>query len=148
MAVANNCELPEDLYYLVEKHVWARPVDGLVTVGITDVAQSLAKTLVAVTPREVGRRAAKGRSLATVESGKWVGPVPSPVAGEVVEVNHAVVQTPSTINRDPYGEGWILRLRPEDWQRDAADLVTGPEGIEAYQRFLDAQGITCAGPEG
>lgn len=144
MAIVNNCNLPHDLYYVVEKHVWARRGDdGLVTVGMTDVAQNLAKTIISVTPKSVGRTVAKGRSLATVESGKWVGPVPSPVTGEILEVNEALVSTPSTLNRDPYGEGWIARLRPEDWDADARDLVTGEDGIEAYRRFLEAEGIEC-----
>ena len=143
MATVNNCNLPDDLYYIVESHVWARRDDGTVTVGISDVAQNLARTIISVTPKAVGKTVAKGRSLATVESGKWVGPVPNPVTGEVVEVNEEVVRTPSTINSDPYGAGWIAKLRPDDWDADSADLVTGPDGIEAYRRFLEAEGIEC-----
>lgn len=144
MAIVNNCNLPDDLYYIVDRHVWARRGDGgLVTVGMTDVAQNLAKTIISVTPKAAGKTVAKGRSLATVESGKWVGPVPSPVSGEIVEVNDAVVASPATLNDDPYGAGWIARLRPDDWDADAGDLVTGPEGIEAYRRFLEAEGIEC-----
>jgi glycine cleavage system H protein len=144
MATVSNCNLPDDLYYIVEKHVWARREDdGLVTVGMTDVAQNLAKTIISVTPKAAGKTVAKSRSLATVESGKWVGPVPSPVAGEIVEVNEAVVRAPATLNEDPYGEGWIARLRPDDWDADAADLVTGADGIEAYRAFLEAEGIEC-----
>jgi len=86
---------------------------------------------------------AKGKSLATAESSKWVGPVPNPVAGEVVEANDAAARRPSLLNEDPYGEGWIARVRPDDWEADAADLVTGPEGVETYQRFLEAEGIEC-----
>jgi glycine cleavage system H protein len=144
VATVNNCNLPDELYYVVEKHVWARRGDdGVVTVGMTDVAQNLAKTIISVTPKSAGKTVAKGRSLATVESGKWVGPVPSPVSGEIVEVNDAVVGTPGTLNADPYGEGWIAKVRPDDWDTDAGDLVTGPEGIEAYRRFLEAEGIEC-----
>lgn len=144
MAIVNNCNLPDDLYYIVERHVWgSRGDDGLVTVGMTDVAQSLAKTIISVTPKGAGKTVAKGRSLATVESGKWVGPVPSPVSGEIVEVNDDVVRTPSRINEDPYGAGWIARLRPDDWDGESGDLVTGPEGIEAYRSFLEAEGIEC-----
>lgn len=143
MATVNNCDIPDDLYYVVERHVWARRDDDVVTVGISDVAQHLAKTIVSVTPKPVGKAVAKGKSLATVESGKWVGPVPSPVGGEVVDVNGAVVGAPSTINEDPYGAGWIVKLRPDDWDADSGDLVTGPEGVEAYRRFLETEGIDC-----
>lgn len=143
MATVNNCDIPDDLYYVVERHVWARRDDDVVTVGMSDVAQNLAKTIISVTPKAAGKTVAKGRSLATVESGKWVGPVPSPVGGEIVEVNAAVVATPSTINEDPYGAGWIVKLQPADWDADSGDLATGPEGVEAYRRFLEAEGIDC-----
>jgi glycine cleavage system H protein len=143
MTTVNNCNLPEDLYYVVAKHVWARREGELVTVGMTDVAQSLAKKIIAVTPKAPGKAVQKGRNIATVESGKWVGPVPAPVSGEIVAVNDALTATPGLINSDPYGAGWVARLRPSDWDADAVDLATGPEGIEAYREFLDAQGITC-----
>ena len=145
MALVNNCNLPDDLYYVVAKHVWARREADLVTVGMTDVAQNLAKTIIAVTPKAPGKTIAKGRNIATVESGKWVGPVPAPVSGEIAEVNIALAASPSLINSDPYGEGWVARLRPADWDADAADLVSGPEGIEAYRQFLDEQEIACGG---
>ncbi|MDQ3945284.1 MAG: glycine cleavage system protein GcvH [Actinomycetota bacterium] len=143
MATVSNCNLPEDLYYLVEKHVWARMEDGLVVVGLTDVAQNLAKKILSVSPKAAGKRVGKGRSVATVESSKWVGPVPTPVSGEIVEVNQGVLSEPATINRDPYGAGWIAKLRAEDWEADVADLKTGEEGIAAYQAFLEAEGIIC-----
>ena len=89
MTTVNNCNLPEDLYYVVGKHVWARRDGDLVTVGMTDVAQNLAKTIVAVTPKATGKAVQKGRNIATVESGKWVGPVSAPISGEIVAVNDA-----------------------------------------------------------
>jgi glycine cleavage system H protein len=138
-----GCNIPDDLYYQVDKHVWARYDDGLVTVGLTDVAQHLAKGIISVTPKKTGRRVEAGKSVATVESSKWVGPVPSPVTGELVEVNEGAVADPAVINRDPYGEGWIARLRPEAWDPAAAGLVTGAEGVAAYQAFLEAEGISC-----
>jgi glycine cleavage system H protein len=143
MTLVNNCNLPEDLYYVVEKHVWARREGELVTVGMTDVAQNMAKAIVAVTSKAVGATVKKGRNIATVESGKWVGAVPAPVSGEIVAVNEALAASPGLLNSDPYGAGWVVRLRPSDWEADAADLVTGPEGVEAYRRFLDAEGISC-----
>ncbi len=145
MPLVNDCNLPADLYYVVSKHVWARRDGDLVTVGMTDVAQNLAKTIIAVTPKAPGKVVAKGRNIATVESGKWVGPVPAPVSGEIVEVNAALAASPSLINSDPYGDGWVARLRPMDWDAEAPDLASGPEGIEDYRRFLDDQGIECGG---
>ena len=143
MAVVNNCDPPEDLYYVVDKHVWARRDGDLVTVGLTDVAQNMAKTIISVTLKAAGKTIAKGRSVATVESGKWVGPVPVPVGGEIAEVNSALTATPGLLNSDPYGQGWVAKLRPTDWDGQSADLVTGPDGVESYRRFLDSQGISC-----
>jgi glycine cleavage system H protein len=145
VALVKNCNLPDDLYYLVARHVWARQEDGLVIVGMTDVAQNLAKTIISVTLKAAGKPVRKGRNVATVESGKWVGPVPAPVAGEIVEVNQALVATPSLINSAPYDAGWVAKIRAADWDADAADLVTGAEGLEAYRSFLEAEGISCDG---
>jgi glycine cleavage system H protein len=145
LTTVRGCNIPDDLHYLVEKHVWARREDDLVTVGLTDVAQNLAKAILSVSLKKPGKKVVKGKSVATVESSKWVGPVPSPVTGEVVEVNEAVASTPGMINSDPYGDGWIARIRADDWDADAGDLVTGPDGVAAYEQFLDAEGIVCEG---
>lgn len=143
MATVNNCNIPDDLYYVVEKHVWARPEGDLVVVGLSDVAQNMAKTIISVSVKAAGKPVKKARSIATVESGKWVGPVPSPVAGEVVEVNESLSSRPATINEDPYGAGWIAKIRASDWAADSADLATGADGVERYRQFLDSEGIVC-----
>lgn len=144
MAIVNNCNLPEDLYYWPEKHVWVRPAsDGTVTVGMTDVAQNLARKLVSCTIKKPGKPLERGKSVATVESGKWVGPVPMPVAGQVVEINQAAATNPTLVNQSPYDEGWIARIMPTNWDTDKALLVSGAEGVEAYRAFLDQEGIKC-----
>lgn len=143
MTAVAGCNIPDDLYYLVEKHVWARHEGEIVVVGLTDVAQHLAKGIISVTTKRAGKSLAKGKSVGTVESSKWVGPVPAPVGGEIVEVNAALAGDPGLLNRDPYGEGWIAKLRPDDWEGESADLVTGAEGVAAYQTFLEEQGISC-----
>lgn len=143
MTDTRGCDIPGDLAYWIEKHVWAREADGLVTIGITDVAQHLAARVVAVTTKRPGRPLERGQSVATVESGKWVGPVPTPVAGELVEVNAALGGEPTLVNSDPYGAGWIARIRATDWPADLADMASGPGGVEAYAAFLAANGIAC-----
>jgi glycine cleavage system H protein len=143
MPDVRGCQIPDHLHYWPEKHVWASFGDGVATVGITDVAQHLAKTIISALPKEAGRPAKKGRSLGTVESGKWVGPVTSPIDGEVVEANPLLARDPGILNRDPYGEGWFVRIRPDDWDRDSGDLVTGEVGVGAYRSFLEAEGINC-----
>jgi glycine cleavage system H protein len=144
MATVNNCNIPEDLYYNVEKHVWVRPeADGTVTIGITDVAQHLARKLVSATVKKTTKPIERGKSLATLESGKWVGPVASPITGEIVQANDEIAKSPTLINSDPYGAGWIVRMKPTNWDADKAALVTGADGVAAYQKFLDAEGVKC-----
>ncbi len=144
MPEVKGCNIPEDLYYWPEKHIWASPEDdGSVRIGVTDVAQFLAKKIISALPKGAGRPTKKGRSLGTIESGKWVGPVTSPLTGEIIETNPAMATDPSIVNRDPYGEGWFVRVQPSDWDGESADLVTGPEGVAAYEAFLEAEEISC-----
>ncbi len=143
MAEVRGCNIPEDRYYWVEKHAWARPeADGTVTIGITDVAQRLAKGIINATPKDVGRTVQKGKSVGTLESGKWVGPVTSPITGEIVEINETAKAKPSLINEDPYGQGWFVRLKPADWAGESAALVTGSAAVTAYQQFMEAQNLS------
>ena len=146
MADVRGCNIPEDRFYWVEKHTWARlEADGMVTIGITDVAQNLAKGIINATPKDVGRTVQKGNSAGTLESGKWVGPVTSPITGEIVMVNEAVKAKPALINEDPYGEGWFVKVKPADWAGESTLLVTGETGVAAYQKFMEEQGIQCGG---
>jgi glycine cleavage system H protein len=143
MATVRGCNIPEDRSYWVEKHAWARlEEDGIVTIGITDVAQHMAKGIINATPKEVGRTVQKGKSAGTLESGKWVGPVTSPVTGEIVLVNEAVKARPALINDDPYGEGWFVKLKPTDWAGESAALVTGDAAVAAYQKFMEQQNVS------
>ncbi len=144
MADVRGFNVPDDRYYWVEKHVWVRKEGDLAVVGITDVAQDLAQKIVAVTPKRVGKSIKATKSVATVESGKWVGPVNTPVAGEVVEVNTALASDPELVNRDPYGEGWVVKLAPSDWDGDIAAVPWGADAISAYEAFLDSEGISCS----
>lgn len=142
MATIRGCNIPEDRHYWVDKHAWARlEADGNVTIGITDVAQNMAKGIVNVTPKEAGRTVQKGKSAGTLESGKWVGPVTSPVTGEIVEVNEAVKATPALINTDPYNEGWFVKIKPTDWAGESATLLTGEAAVAAYQKFMEEQNL-------
>jgi glycine cleavage system H protein len=144
MAEVRGCNIPADLYYWPEKHVWARPdEDGSVTVGVTDVAQSMAQNVISAMPKAAGRPAQRGRSLGTVESSKWVGPVTCPVNGQIIEANPLMGSDPGVINRDPYGAGWFVRIQVDDWAADSAELVTGADGVAAYEEFLAAEGISC-----
>jgi glycine cleavage system H protein len=107
-------DLPEDLKY-TKDHEWVRDTgDGTVTVGITDHAQELLGDLVFVDLPAVESELTAGVECAVVESVKAASDVYSPLTGVVTATNEALADSPEIINSDPYGEGWILRLRPAD----------------------------------
>ena len=142
MATVRGCNIPEDRYYWVEKHAWVRlEADDTVTIGITDVAQHMARGILTATPKDVGRTVQKGKGAGTLESGKWVGPVTSPITGEIVEVNEAVKAKPALLNEDPYGAGWFVRVKVNDWAGESASLLTGEAAVAAYQKFMEEQGL-------
>ena len=147
MADIRGCNLPEDVYYLIEKHVWAKPMGGgLVRVGMDAVAVKLSGgklTAVTVKAKNVGTEVAKGKSLAIIESSKYVGPVPAPITGVLVKGNDKLAADPNLAVRDPYGEGWIAEMTAGQWDAEKAGLLTGPEGLAAYQAKLQAENISC-----
>jgi len=134
----HNCVIPTDRHIDVEEHVWAKVGDGdVVTIGMTDVAQSLAKTFLHAHVKGDGSEIDKGRSVATVESSKYVGPVKSPVSGEVVEANEAVSDDASLINRSPYEDGWIVRIEATNLEADLEGTLEGEEAVEAYRQVIE-----------
>jgi glycine cleavage system H protein len=142
VATVRNCNLPDDLYYNVENNVWCRKeADGTITVGMTAYACNLAGEIVAFTPKKVGKSIDKDKSVATVESGKWVGPVKAPVTGEVVAINDAVAGKANTINGDPYGNGWLVKMKPSAWDADCAGLVSGAAIATAFEAKMNADGF-------
>ncbi len=142
MPTVKGCNLPDDLLYDVENHVWFKETgDGNVKVGMTAVAAAMAGQLVAVTPKKVGRSVKAGKSCATVESGKWVGPAKSAAAGEIVEINDSVVAKPDTANDDPYDAGWLVILKPEDWDSVKGGLVPGSDVAAPYEAKMEADGF-------
>ena len=106
--------LPADLKY-TKTHEWVRDNgDGTVTVGITDHAQDALGDIVFVEVPESGRTVAAEDACAVVESVKAASDIYSPIAGEIVEGNAALADTPDAINTSPYADGWIFRLTPSD----------------------------------
>ena len=148
MTSVNGCNLPEDLYYLIEKHVWAKPLsDDLIRVGITTVAAKLSGGKLAaltVKAKNIGQEVVQGKSLATVESSKFVGPVPSPLTGVVLRVNEKLATDPNLAIADPYGEGWVAEMKPSKWDAEKESLAYGADGIAQYQAKLEADNISCA----
>jgi glycine cleavage system H protein len=142
MTDVRGCHLPDELLYDVENHTWFRELpDGRVKLGMTTVATALAGDIVAFTPKKVGRSVEAGKSVATIESGKWVGPAKSAAAGTVAEVNEAMVAKPNTANSDPYDAGWLVILEPEDWASVRPTLTPGTDVAGPYSAKMDADGF-------
>lgn len=127
-------ELPGDLLYTSEHEWLRREDDGTVSIGVTDHAQSALGDLVYVELPDVGQEVEQGGDMAVVESVKAASDVYSPIAGMVTDVNEALADTPETINSDPYGEGWIVRIQPSG-DIDEGALMTP----DAYQELLDEE---------
>lgn len=125
---------PADLRY-TKSHEWLRTrPDGTIEVGITDHAQQALGDLVFVEVPEAGRHLAAGDACAVVESVKAASDVYSPIAGEVTSGNPKLATEPELINRDPYGEGWIMRLKP------AGGAATETLDAKAYEAVAAAGG--------
>jgi glycine cleavage system H protein len=147
MTRIRNCDVPEDLHYAVAQHVWARPLDaGRVRLGLTSAGYAvLLNSVVAVDLQEgsLGKPVQKGRSIAMVESLKYIGPVPAPFAGVLLHGNAAVEAEPELAMRDPYGAGWIAEMAPDDWEAATAELLTGDHAVAAYRKLLDTLNLSC-----
>ena len=124
---------PADLRYHRE-HDWARVEDGEAVLGVTWFAQDRLGELVHFEPPEVGATVERDSPYGEVESVKAVSDVIAPLSGEVVEVNQKVVDAPETVNDDPYGEGWLVRVRLRD-PAEAEGLMDAAE----YERFVADQ---------
>ena len=145
-----GCILPLHLHYSVTDHTWVLlQEDGTARVGMTDVAQNLAGPLLHAKPKKPGTVRPRGKPLATVESSKWVGPVKSPISGEIVAVNEALEKDATLINKSPYKAGWIVQIKPSDLAADMAQLLTGQAAVDAYKARIEAEDLkACAHVEG
>lgn len=119
--------LPLERFYHLG-HAWARPTaDGLVEIGVDDFAQKLVGRADAITLPQAGARLVQGRPLSRLNIGARGVDLRSPVDGEVVARNEALGARPQLVNDDPYGDGWLVRVRPSCWNVDAEDLLQGDE---------------------
>ena len=124
---------PDDLKYHAE-HDWARIEGDTATMGITWYGQDALGELVHYEPPDEGATISKGESYGEVESVKAVSDVIAPLSGEVLEVNAKVVDAPETVNEDPYGEGWLVKIRIADPAE--ADALLSAEDYQAHLQTL------------
>ena len=124
--------IPDDLFYSKE-HEWLRlEADGVATIGITDHAQQELGDIVYVELPAPDTPLGADEAMGSVESVKAVSEIFCPVAGTVIETNESLESAPERVNADPYGAGWLIRIRPEDPDAPAADLLSAAD----YQNHL------------
>ncbi|AAO91210.1 glycine cleavage system protein GcvH [Coxiella burnetii] len=127
-------EFPAELYYS-KNHEWMRKEsDETFTVGITDHAQEQLGDLVFVELPETNIHVDAGDEVAVVESVKTAADVYSPLSGKVIEINNALENEPATVNRDPYGDGWLYRITIDD-EKELNDLLDA----DGYQTLIEAE---------
>ncbi|GMR02899.1 MAG: glycine cleavage system protein H [Acidimicrobiia bacterium] len=142
--VYRGCAVPDGYSYDVPGDLWVRFEGDVARMGLTDVAQTRMGKMVSIRFKRVGKRVAAGKSIATVESAKWVGPIHSPFDGEIIETNDAAfAQDILVANKDPYEEGWISLVRPDDRATALIGLLTDEAAVEAYKQRIDALDISC-----
>jgi glycine cleavage system H protein len=128
--------VPADLQY-TKSHEWVRKLsDGTVEIGITDHAQQALGDMVFVEVPEAGRIVRADEPCAVVESVKAASDVYAPLAGEITAGNAGLAEAPETVNAQPYGEGWLMRIRPAPGALASAALLSAAD----YQKLLDAEG--------
>ena len=124
---------PDDVRYTAE-HEWARLEEGIVTVGITSYAAEQLGDVVYVELPEVGRKLEATKPFGVVEAVKTVSDLYAPVSGEVVEVNPAIGDQPGIVNEEPFGEGWMIRIKPSN-PKDLDKLMSHVE----YEKLTEEQ---------
>ena len=143
MMECNGCEFRPELYYDSEYQIWVRREDdGVLTVGMTDISQTIAGRILHVRVRKPGTLRPRGKPVATIESGKWAGPVPNVFDCVIEAANADVLETPGLLNVKPY-DAWIARVRPAS--SGAVDsLLTGEAARLGYCERCRREGIHCA----
>jgi glycine cleavage system H protein len=125
-------ELPDELFYHSE-HAWAKlEDDGRVRVGMNDFFQKAAGEVVYVDLPFEDDDVSQGETCGKVQSSKWIGKLVAPVSGTIVEVNEELEGDSTLINKDPYGNGWIMVVEPEDWDGEKANLIQGEGPISEW----------------
>ncbi len=140
----NGCEFRPELYYDKDFQIWVRrEEDGSLTVGMTDISQTIAGKILHARVRRPGTRRPPGKPVATIESGKWAGPIPNFFDCVIEEGNTAVLEDPALLNIEPY-EAWVARVKPVDGpERALAILLTGDAAAQGYAERCRKDDIHC-----
>lgn len=142
----HGLEFPDDLLYAPDYNLWLREeADSAVTLGLSAYGCALYGQIFAFTPKRDGWHIERDRSFGVVEFAKAASSARSPLAGTLLVSNEDVQRRPGLINLDCYGEGWMVRLRPDDWAAAKAGFVSGQAALEA---FAERMRLDAFDPEG
>ncbi len=131
MVKVDKYNLPDDLYYQKD-HTWMKIEGNLVRVGLDDFGQQAAGKILYIRIRPVGKTVKVDKTVASVESGKWVGAIKSPVDGEITEVNSKIQEKPDLLNSDCYGKGWVAIIKPSNLDDNLSSLVHGSDAVKVW----------------
>lgn len=140
----NGCEFRPELYYDAEYQIWVRrEEDGTLSVGMTDISQTIAGKILHVRVRKPGTFRPSGKPVATIESGKWAGPIPNVFDCVIEAGNVEVLEDPNLLNIEPY-EAWVARVRPAGTPEEALrGLSTGDQAAAGYCERCRREDIHC-----
>jgi len=124
MVKLEGFDFPDDIYFHKD-HMWAKVEGDKVRTGYNAWASDAAGKLVSIKTRPAGKKVKAGKTLGSVESGKWVGSLKVPVSGTILEINPALKGVPNIINDSPYDDGWVALIEPSDLDTDLAELIKG-----------------------
>jgi|SRR5271157_3126315 glycine cleavage system H protein len=124
---------PDELKY-EKNHFWARIVGDLVVTGATEFISKQAGDITFVDLPEEGDELSQGKPFGSIESGKWVGRIYAVVSGEIAEVNQELEDEPEKVNADPYGDGWICKIKPSNLDADMAGLMSANDAFKDFVR--------------
>ena len=138
-------DFPDDLFYVLRDpgHIWIkRKSENTIQLGIDDYASKRAGKIEFVRTMKEGQKVKKNQIIGTYESGKWVGQIRAPIAGQIIEKNEELRKAPDSINTDPYGEGWILSIEGKDIENklvEDKEIVPTGDKLEKYIRWRISQ---------
>ncbi|TRZ77954.1 MAG: glycine cleavage system protein H [Deltaproteobacteria bacterium] len=128
MARIDKYDMPDDLYYTTD-HAWVKAEGNQIRIGVTDFMQQMAGEITFIRLPRAGKELEVGKTLCTLQSGKWAGKVLVPMQALVVDVNKDLAANPQILNAAPYNRGWIAVLEPADLAAGLGKLLKGDEAI-------------------
>lgn len=122
---------PPERYYESQTRLWVLLEEEIATIGLSALAVETFGDIVYISALKTGKTVERGQAIGSIEAAKMVDDLFAPISGEILVFNEAVQRHPELINADPYGGGWLVKIKPSAWERESAVLVHGP-GLERW----------------